>query len=149
MNCIEEDSNQNVYICSNAYLHSKFQNWLSLLLKKYLDLGSLNLNFCSKISSTVCFTNLDQCSAVPTKRVLSLTHKLILVVGITMSMHGLYMSTQHLNETLEPFYRIRVCHSRCDEHTCERSHVLYHVSCNISKYTTFKPYTYPHFVYTC
>jgi hypothetical protein len=36
------------------------------------------------------------------KHVLSLTHMLILNVCLTTSLHGLYTSTQHLNETLEP-----------------------------------------------
>jgi hypothetical protein len=79
------------------------------------------------------------------KRVFSLTHTLILNVCLTTSMHGLYMSTQHLDETLEPLNWIRVRTSRRDKHFCERSHVLYYVSCNISKYTTFKPHTSPSF----
>jgi hypothetical protein len=62
-----------------------------------------------------------------------------------MSMHGLYTSAQHLDETLEPLNRIRVSPFRRDKHPCERSHVLYYVSCNISKHTTFKPHTHPSF----
>ncbi len=42
------------------------------------------------------------------KDVLSLTHMLILDVRLTRSMHGLYTSTQHLEETLKPFNWIRV-----------------------------------------
>ncbi len=78
------------------------------------------------------------------KRVLSLTHMLILNVYITTSMHGLYMSTQHLDETLEPLNWIRVLPSRRDKHSRKRSHVLYYVSCNISNYMTFKPRFFAH-----
>ncbi len=60
-------------------------------------------------------------------------------------MHGLYMSTQHLDEILEPLNWIRACPSCRDEHSCKHSHVLYYVSCNINKYTTFKPHTCPSF----
>jgi hypothetical protein len=56
------------------------------------------------------------------------------------------MSTQHLDETLEPLNWIRVCPYSHDEHSHKRSHVLYYVSCNISKYTTFKPHTRPSFL---
>jgi len=66
-------------------------------------------------------------------------------ICLTTSMHGLYMSTQHLDETLEPLNWIRACPSCRDEHSCERWHVLYYVSCNIRKYTTFKPHTRPLF----
>ncbi len=62
-----------------------------------------------------------------------------------MSMHGLYTSTQHLDETLEPLNWIRICPSHCDEHSSKHSHVLYYISCNISKYTTFKPHNRPSF----
>ncbi len=74
------------------------------------------------------------------KRVLSLTHTLILNLCLTMSMHGLYKSTQHLDETLEPLIWIRVRPSCHDNQSRKRSHVLYYVSCKISKYTTFKPH---------
>ncbi len=79
------------------------------------------------------------------KHALSLTHTIILNVCLTTCMHGLYTSTQHLDETLEPLNWIRVCPSRRDEHSRKRSHVLYYVSCNIIKYTTFKPHTCPSF----
>ncbi len=79
------------------------------------------------------------------KRVLSITHMLILNVCLTMCMHSLYTSTQHPNETLEPLNWIRVRPSCRDERSHEHSHVLYYVSCNISKYTTFKPQTRPSF----
>ncbi len=79
------------------------------------------------------------------KCVLSLTNTLVLNECLTVSMHGLYTSTQHLNKTLEPLNWIRVHPSHRDEHSCECSHVLYYVSCNISKYTTFKPHTRPSF----
>jgi hypothetical protein len=75
------------------------------------------------------------------KYVLSLTHMLILNLCLTTSMHGLYTSTQHLDKTLEPLNWIRVCPSFCDKHSGKRSEVLYYVSCNISKYMTFKPDT--------
>jgi hypothetical protein len=42
-------------------------------------------------------------------------------------MHGLYTSTQHLDETLEPLNWIRVRPSRRDEHSRERSPVMYYV----------------------
>jgi hypothetical protein len=79
------------------------------------------------------------------KCVFSLTHMLILNVCLTMSMHGLYTSTQHLDETLEPLNWIRVHHSCRDKHSCKLSHVLYYVSCKIGKYVTFKPHTRPLF----
>ncbi len=79
------------------------------------------------------------------KCVLSLTHMLILNICLTMSMHGLYTTTQHPDKTLEPLNWTRVCPSCRDEHSHEGSHVLYYVSCNISKYTTFKPHTCPSF----
>ncbi len=60
-------------------------------------------------------------------------------------MHGLYTSTQHLDETLEPLNWIRVRPSHRDKHSCEHSHVLYYVSCNMSKYMPFKPNTCPSF----
>jgi hypothetical protein len=60
-------------------------------------------------------------------------------------MHGLYTSTQHFDETLEPLNWTRVRPSRRDEHSRERSPVMYSVECNISKYTTFKPRTRPSF----
>jgi hypothetical protein len=48
---------------------------------------------------------------------------------------------QYLDKTLEPLNWIRVR----DEHSCERSHVLYDVLSKISKYTTFKPHIRPSF----
>ncbi len=60
------------------------------------------------------------------KRVLSLTHTLILNVCLPTCIHGLHISTQHLDETLEPLNWIRVRSSRCHEHFCERSH-----DCNV------------------
>jgi hypothetical protein len=65
------------------------------------------------------------------KRILLLTHTLILNVCVTMSMHGFHTSTQHLDETLEPLNYIRVHPSCCHKHSHKRSHVLYCVSCNI------------------
>jgi hypothetical protein len=79
------------------------------------------------------------------KRVLSPKHMLILNVCLTTNMHGLYTSTQHLNKSLEPLNWIRVWPSRRDKHSRKHSHVLYYVSCNSSKYTTFKPHTRPSF----
>ncbi len=77
--------------------------------------------------------------------VLSLTHMFILNVCLTKSMHGLYTSTQHLDKTLEPLNWIRVRPSRCEEHSCKLSHVLYYVACNFRKYPTFKQHTRPSF----
>ncbi len=77
--------------------------------------------------------------------VLSLTHMLILNVCLKTSMHSSDMSTQHLNETLDPVKWIRVCPSHRNEHSGKRSHVPYCVSCNICKYMTFKPHTHPSF----
>ncbi len=79
------------------------------------------------------------------KHVLSLTHMRSLNVWLTTSMHGLHTSTLHLNETPEPLNWIRVCPSHCNEHSCECSPVLYCVSRNICKYSTFKPLTHPSF----
>ncbi len=79
------------------------------------------------------------------KCVLLLTHTLIFNLCVTTSMHGLHTSTQHHNETLEPLNWIRVRPSRCNEHSCKCSHVWYCVSCNIIKYTTFKPLRSPSF----
>jgi hypothetical protein len=76
------------------------------------------------------------------KCVLSLTHTLILNVCLTMSMHGLLTSTQHLDKTLEPLNWIRVCPSHHNKHSHERSHVQYCESC---KYTTFMTQTRPSF----
>ncbi len=46
------------------------------------------------------------------QHVLSITLTLFLNVCLTMSMHGLYTSTQHLGKTLELLNWIRVCPSR-------------------------------------
>ncbi len=85
------------------------------------------VNFCPHLH--LAKSQFHQCltshSIYYNKRVLSLTHTPILNVCLTMSMHGLPSSTQHLDQTLEPLNWIRVCPSRPNEYSRKRSHVLY------------------------
>jgi len=72
-------------------------------------------------------------------------------VCFTYCMHGLCTCILHNSETLEPltWIRVRPSHhyahslslSLSLSHSFSRTHVLYHVHLNISKYTTFKPIT--------